>query len=283
MPTSLVADGVLAGALAIHAELLARLRRVDAPTPPWWFGYARDGTNLSAAAHRLGRLSRVRLRAGGRLPGGRADHARPPTSSTGSSRVGSSCAHARARARGDARRLAGVRGAAAGRRRPRARAAHRRRSAGLIARRPCRRSARPASRRAARSARARSPARCPRRRRFGPAPSTSLPCLRTYQPSARTAHADGERPAIAHRQLDGRALAAAALPRRHADHLVEQAGGDAAVHRLGEAAVRVAGREAHDDLVAVALGRAVEAAGIVGAADEAGARAKDRFTHWFDH
>jgi len=48
MPTSLVADGALAGALAIHAELLARLRRVDAPTPPWWFGYARDGTNLSA-------------------------------------------------------------------------------------------------------------------------------------------------------------------------------------------------------------------------------------------
>jgi hypothetical protein len=48
MPQSLVADGALAGALAIHAELLARLRRVDAPTPPWWFGYARDGTNLSA-------------------------------------------------------------------------------------------------------------------------------------------------------------------------------------------------------------------------------------------
>jgi hypothetical protein len=48
MPTSLVADGVLAAALAVHGELLARLRRVDAPTPPWWFGYARDGTNLSA-------------------------------------------------------------------------------------------------------------------------------------------------------------------------------------------------------------------------------------------
>ena len=48
MPTSLVADGVLAGGLAIYAELLARLRRIDTPTPPWWFGYARDGTNLSA-------------------------------------------------------------------------------------------------------------------------------------------------------------------------------------------------------------------------------------------
>jgi hypothetical protein len=48
MPNSLVADGVLAAALAVHAELLARLRRVDAPTPPWWFGYARDGTNLAA-------------------------------------------------------------------------------------------------------------------------------------------------------------------------------------------------------------------------------------------
>jgi hypothetical protein len=49
MPTSLVAGAVLALALAVHAELLARLRRVDAPDPPWWFGYARDGSNLSAA------------------------------------------------------------------------------------------------------------------------------------------------------------------------------------------------------------------------------------------
>jgi hypothetical protein len=48
MPTSLVAGGALALALAIHGELLARLRRVDSPSPPWWFGYARDGTNLSA-------------------------------------------------------------------------------------------------------------------------------------------------------------------------------------------------------------------------------------------
>jgi len=32
----------------VHAELLARLRRVDTPDPPWWFGYARDGSNLSA-------------------------------------------------------------------------------------------------------------------------------------------------------------------------------------------------------------------------------------------
>jgi hypothetical protein len=48
MPTSLVAGGALALALAVHAELLARLRRVDASAPPWWFGYARDATNLSA-------------------------------------------------------------------------------------------------------------------------------------------------------------------------------------------------------------------------------------------
>ena len=61
MPTSLVADGALAVALAVHAELLARLRRVDAPTPPWWFGYARDGTNLSAVLIAWGAYS-------GRLP-----------------------------------------------------------------------------------------------------------------------------------------------------------------------------------------------------------------------
>ena len=48
MPTSLVADGALAAALLVHAELLGRLRRVDSARPPWWFGYARDGTNLSA-------------------------------------------------------------------------------------------------------------------------------------------------------------------------------------------------------------------------------------------
>jgi hypothetical protein len=48
MLSPLVADAALAMALAIHVELLARLRRVDAARPPWWFGYARDGTNLSA-------------------------------------------------------------------------------------------------------------------------------------------------------------------------------------------------------------------------------------------
>jgi hypothetical protein len=39
----------LAFALAVHLELLTRLRRVDEGNPPWWLGYARDGTNLSAA------------------------------------------------------------------------------------------------------------------------------------------------------------------------------------------------------------------------------------------
>jgi hypothetical protein len=48
MPTSLVAGAVLALALAVHAELLVRLRRVDSPDPPWWLGYARDASNLSA-------------------------------------------------------------------------------------------------------------------------------------------------------------------------------------------------------------------------------------------
>jgi uncharacterized protein (DUF58 family) len=48
MPTSIVAGAALVLALAVHCELLARLRRVDSPSPPWWFGYARDGTNLSA-------------------------------------------------------------------------------------------------------------------------------------------------------------------------------------------------------------------------------------------
>lgn len=48
MPTSVVADAALALALGVHAELLVRLRSVDGPAPPWWFGYARDATNLSA-------------------------------------------------------------------------------------------------------------------------------------------------------------------------------------------------------------------------------------------
>jgi hypothetical protein len=39
---------LVAAALAVYAELLSRLRRVDGPTPPWWFGYARDAANLSA-------------------------------------------------------------------------------------------------------------------------------------------------------------------------------------------------------------------------------------------
>jgi len=40
---------LVAMALAVHVELLARLRAVDTATPPWWFGYARDAANLSAA------------------------------------------------------------------------------------------------------------------------------------------------------------------------------------------------------------------------------------------
>ena len=39
----------LALALAVHLELLARLRLIDEQAPPWWFGYARDGANLAAA------------------------------------------------------------------------------------------------------------------------------------------------------------------------------------------------------------------------------------------
>lgn len=34
--------------LSVYAELLTRLRRAE-PAQPWWFGYARDGVNLSAA------------------------------------------------------------------------------------------------------------------------------------------------------------------------------------------------------------------------------------------
>jgi hypothetical protein len=39
----------LAFALAVHLELLARLRLVDSQSPPWWYGYARDGANLATA------------------------------------------------------------------------------------------------------------------------------------------------------------------------------------------------------------------------------------------
>src|SRR4051794_25364955 len=44
-----LALAALALALAIHLELLARLRLVDAIQPPWWYGYARDGANLAAS------------------------------------------------------------------------------------------------------------------------------------------------------------------------------------------------------------------------------------------
>jgi hypothetical protein len=44
----IIAVAALAVAMAVHAELLARLRRADGPAP-WWLGYARDGVNLSAA------------------------------------------------------------------------------------------------------------------------------------------------------------------------------------------------------------------------------------------
>jgi hypothetical protein len=47
--TAPLALAALAFALAVHVELLARLRRVDTHNPPWWFGYARDGANLSTA------------------------------------------------------------------------------------------------------------------------------------------------------------------------------------------------------------------------------------------
>ena len=47
------AMAALAGALAVHLELLGWLRRRDRPpwhdNPPWWFGYARDGANLCAS------------------------------------------------------------------------------------------------------------------------------------------------------------------------------------------------------------------------------------------
>src|SRR5579859_7606440 len=48
-PATVVGVAALALALAVHLELLARLRLVDEAAPPWWFGYARDGANLATA------------------------------------------------------------------------------------------------------------------------------------------------------------------------------------------------------------------------------------------
>jgi hypothetical protein len=48
-PVTVVWVAALAFALAVHLELLARLRLVDEKAPPWWFGYARDGANLAAS------------------------------------------------------------------------------------------------------------------------------------------------------------------------------------------------------------------------------------------
>ncbi|HEX4461798.1 MAG TPA: hypothetical protein VIA18_27650 [Polyangia bacterium] len=50
MPMSVVADVALAAILALFVELLSRLRAAELrPTPPWWLGYAHDGTNVAAA------------------------------------------------------------------------------------------------------------------------------------------------------------------------------------------------------------------------------------------
>ena len=43
-----VALAALAASFVVHGDLLSRLRAVE-PAKPWWFGYARDGVNLSAA------------------------------------------------------------------------------------------------------------------------------------------------------------------------------------------------------------------------------------------
>jgi hypothetical protein len=47
--TGPLALAALGSALAVHLELLARLRLVDTTHPPWWFGYARDGANLATS------------------------------------------------------------------------------------------------------------------------------------------------------------------------------------------------------------------------------------------
>src|SRR5262249_17252755 len=78
------------------------------------------------------------------------------------------------------------------------------------------------------------------------------------------------------------ALAPGALSGGNPDHLVEQAGRDAAVHRLGKAAMGLARSEAQDHFAAFPLGPDVEPTRVVGAAHEAAARAKQRFAHWFD-
>jgi len=61
MPASVAADAVLALTLVIHVELLARLRRVDASQPPWWFDYARDATKLAAVLMAWGAFVSLRF------------------------------------------------------------------------------------------------------------------------------------------------------------------------------------------------------------------------------
>jgi hypothetical protein len=66
-----LAVAALAVALFAHVELLQRLRRAE-PASPWWFGYARDGANLSAVLMQWGALQLAGLRAPEALLGGMA-------------------------------------------------------------------------------------------------------------------------------------------------------------------------------------------------------------------